>query len=315
MSTFLALHPDMTVLLRAREAAVPPDAGASPAEMRAFWTRYTAATKRPHPADMAVRDVTAPGPGGDIPLRLYRPTGAAPTPGAILYMHGGGFVLGDLDSSDTTAWSLAEQTGAVVASVDYRLAPEHPFPAAFEDCRAALHWLAETSGDLGIDGLRIAVAGDSAGGSLAAALAFCARDEGGPAIRAQVMINPCTGIDLSLPSYTDFADGPNLTTAAMIWFRDAYTPDTAGLADAYAWPAAAADFSNLPPAFVHTAEFDPIRDEGRVYAAALARAGVDVTYREARGMIHGFIRTRFAGDGGRAEFNASCDFLKHHLTN
>ena len=313
MSLAPAIHPDMAVLLRAREDAVPPAAGASPAEVRAFWSRYTAATHRPPPADMAVRDVAVPGPGGDVPVRLYRPAAAPASPGAILYMHGGGFVLGDLDSSDTTAWGLAEETGAVVASVDYRLAPEHPFPAAVEDCRAALDWLAETPGEAGIDAARIAVAGDSAGGCLAAALCLASRDAGGPLLRAQAPIYPCTGIDLSLPSYTDFADGPSLTTASMVWFRDAYTPDAESLANPLAWPAMAKDFSGLPPAFVHTAEIDPIRDEGRVYAAALARAGVDVTYREAKGMVHGFLRTRLSGGAGRAEFEAPCEFLKRHL--
>ena len=313
MSAAPAIHPDMDVLLRARAEAEPPDAGASPAELRGFWSRYTAATHRPPPAGMAIRDGAVAGPGGDVPVRLYRPAGAEETPGAILYMHGGDFVLGDLESSDTTAWSLAERTGAVVASVDYRLAPEHPFPAAFEDCRAALHWLAENSGEAGIDPARIAVAGDSAGGSLAAALALYARDAGGPAIRAQVLLYPCTGIDLALASYTEHAEGPELTTAAMVWFRDAYTPDAAGLADADAWPAVAADFANLPPAFVHAAEIDPIRDEGRVYAAGLARAGVEVSYREARSFIHGFARARFAGAAGRAEFDAPCEFLTRHL--
>ena len=158
------------------------------------------------------------------------------------------------------------------------------------------------------------MAGESAGGNLAAGLALAARERDGPALAAQAIVYPCTGIDLELPSYTDFAEGTGLTTANMIVFRDAYTPDAAGLADWRAWPAVAADFSDLPPALVHTAEIDPIRDEGRDYAAKLARAGVDVTYREARRMIHGFTRARFAGADARAEFDAICEFLKGHLT-
>lgn len=308
-----AIHPDMAVLLRAREAAVPPAAGASVAEVRSFWSRYTAGTHRPPPADMAVRDVAVAGPGGDVPVRLYRPAGADERPGVILYMHGGGFVLGDLESSESVAWRLAEKTGAVVASVDYRLAPEYPFPVPFEDCLAVLRRLADSPTDAGIDPARIAVAGDSAGGNLAAALTLAARDAGGPAICAQALLYPCTGIDLALASYTDYAEGPGLTTASMVWFRDAYTPDAAGLADPLAWPAVAQDLAGLPPAFVHSAEIDPIRDEGRIYAGRLARAGVDVTYREAKGMIHGFARAHATGAAARAEFDALCGFLRRHL--
>jgi acetyl esterase len=303
----------MAVLLRAREAAVPPAAGASVAEVRSFWSRYTAATHCPPPAGMDVSDVAVAGPGEDVPVRLYRPAGAEPTPGVILYMHGGGFVLGGLDSSDSVAWGLAEKTGAVVASVDYRLAPEHPFPAPLNDCLAALRWLADSPAEAGIDPARIAVAGDSAGGNLAAALTIAARDAGGPAICAQTLLYPCTGIDLALASYTDYAEGPGLTTASMVWFRDAYTPDATGLADPLAWPAVAQDFSRLPPAFVHSAEIDPIRDEGRVYASRLACAGVDVTYREAKGMIHGFARAHVTGAAARTEFDALCEFLSRQL--
>ncbi len=313
MSATPAIHPDMAVLLRAREDAVPPVAGASVAEVRSFWGRYTAATHRPPPAGMAVRDIAVAGPDGDVPVRLYRPANAGEMPGVILYMHGGGFVLGDLESSETVAWGLAEKTGAVVASVDYRLAPEHPFPAPFDDCLAVLRWLADMPAEAGIDGTRIAVAGDSAGGNLAAALTLAARDARGPAICAQSLLYPCTGIDLALASYTHYAEGPGLSTASMVWFRDAYTPDATGLADPLAWPAAADDLAGLPPAFVHSAEIDPIRDEGRVYASLLARAGVDVTYREAKGMIHGFARAHVTGEGARAEFDALCEFLRRHL--
>jgi acetyl esterase len=228
-------------------------------------------------------------------------------------MHGGGFMLGDLASSDSIAWGLADQTGAVVVSVDYRLTPEHPYPAAFDDCYGVLSHLAAHADDFGVDAARVAVAGDSAGGNLSAALCLAARDRGGPRIAAQALIYPGTGLDQSAASYIEHADSPGLTTEGTRKYRDLYLPGNRDTDDPYARPVMARDLSNLPPAWVHSAEIDPIRDDGRVYASKLALAGVDVTYREARGMIHGFMRARFLGAAARAEFDAICDFLKHHL--
>jgi acetyl esterase len=304
------MHPDMQFLLRARDVAGAP--GETVADYRRFWNAYAAATATPCPPRIATHDRAVPAPHGSVMVRVYRPSDAARSAPGIVYMHGGGFMLGDLDSSDTTAWGLADGTGAVVVSVDYRLTPEHPFPAAFDDCWAVLVWLAGHGAAIGVDPARLAVAGDSAGGTMAAALALAARDRGGPVLRAQAAIYPWVGLPFTYPSYAENADGPGLTLASMHKFRTAYlgAEDTD---DQRAMPIKARDFASLPPALVHTAQFDPIRDDGRVYAARLAEAGTWVSYREAAGMIHGFLRARLAGAGAGAEFDAIRRFLKEHL--
>jgi len=302
----MPLHPEMQFLLDARDKAGAP--GSDVATYRRFWNAYAAVTASPRPADMQVADHRA----GAVPFRLYRPAGAAGARGCIVYLHGGGFMLGDLDSSDTTAWGLAHETGAVVVSVDYRLAPEHPYPAAFDDSWAVLEHVARHGAELGIDSTRLAVAGDSAGGNLAAVLALAARDRGGPALCAQAAIYPWVGIPFTSESYRANALGPGLTLESMVKFRQAYLggEDTD---DAYAMPIKARDFARLPPTLVMTAELDPIRDDGRVYAAKLAGAGTDVTYRELPGLLHGFLRARLAGPYCRGAFREIAGFLARHL--
>lgn len=307
----MALHPEMQFLLAARDKAGSP--GSDVAAYRRFWNAYAAVTASPRPDGMRVADRSIQTPAGALALRVYKPAGGpgGPRPG-ILYLHGGGFMLGDLDSSDTTAWGLAEESGAVVVSVDYRLAPEHPYPAAFEDAWAALLHVARHGAALGIDPARLAVAGDSAGGNLAAVLALAARDRGGPALRAQAAIYPWVGIPFDYPSYRENALGPGLTLESMLKFRRAYLggEDTE---DPYAMPIKARDFGGLAPAIVVTAALDPIRDDGRVYAARLAEAGTDVVYREAPGLLHGFLRARLAGPYCRGEFVRITDVLKQRL--
>jgi len=311
----MPLHPEMQFLLAARDKAGEP--GDDVAAYRRFWNAYAAATASPRPQGMRVLDRSLETAAGPIAYRVYKPAGGpaagggGPCPG-ILYLHGGGFMLGDLDSSDTTAWGLAEESGAIVVSVDYRLAPEHPYPAAFEDSWAVLLQVARHGAALGIDPARLAVAGDSAGGNLAAALALAARDRGGPALRAQAAIYPWVGIPFTYPSYRENAQGPGLTLDSMVKFRRAYLggEDTE---DPYAMPIKARDFAGLPPALVVTAALDPIRDDGRVYAARLAEAGTDVTYRELPGLLHGFLRARLAGPYCRAEFRRISAFLRERL--
>ena len=305
------MHPDMKILTEARP---PPPPGQTIEENRAAWTEYSQKLSEPAPRDMTVFDRTISTPAGHVLVRVYHP-GATQAPGAcIVYMHGGGFMKGDLDSSDSIAWGFAEKTGASVISVDYRLAPEHPYPAAFDDCYGVLTWLADNGGDIDVDGRRFAVAGDSAGGNLAAALCLAARDRGGPKIMAQALIYPGTGLDQDRGSYIENADGPGLTTAGTKQYRDWYLPHDTDTTDPYARPIMATDFANLPSAHVHSAEIDPIRDDGRVFASKLALAGNLVTYREAKGMIHGFMRARFKGAGAAAEYQAVCDFLKNQLS-
>lgn len=305
------LHPDMQYLLAARDAAGPK--GETPDEQRRFWSAYTGALNEPHPKDMKVWDEVVDNADHNVPVRIYRPASAGANAPAVVYMHGGGFMLGDLDSSDAVAWGFAEQAGAVVVSVDYRLTPEHPYPAAVNDCWTTLLWLAGNSTRLDIDSSRIGVAGDSAGGNLAAVMALKARDTGALKLACAAIIYPGTGLDQDQPSYSEHADGPGLTRAGTIKYRDLYLPDDRDTDDPYARPVMAHDLSGLPPFWVHSAEIDPIRDDGRVFASKLALAGGDVTYREARGMIHGFMRARFKGKAARREYDLICDFLRTHL--
>ncbi len=305
------LHPDMQVLLDARDGAGPK--GDGPEEQRRFWTAYTQATNRPAPADMAIRDDIVETADHKVPVRIYRPANAPNPAPAIIYMHGGGFMLGDLDSSDSVAWGFADGANAVVVSVDYRLTPENPYPAAFNDCWGVLTWLADNATKLGIDASRIGLAGDSAGGNLGAALALKARDEGGPTVACVAIIYPGTGLDQDQPSYFEHADGPGLTRDGTIKYRDLYLPDDRNTDDPYARPIMAESLAGLPPFWVHSAEIDPIRDDGRNFAAEIAKAGGDVTYREAKRMIHGFMRARFTGPAAAREYALICDFLKTRL--
>lgn len=311
MTTGKTIHPEMQVLLDARNGAGKK--GETVEEQRRYWAVYVQATARPHPDDMAIHDRTVPTDEREVPVRVYRPAGADAPRSCIVYLHGGGFMLGDLDSSDTIAWGFAQATGAVVVSVDYRLTPEHPYPAAFNDTYGVTTYVAAHSAEFGIDAERIALAGDSAGGNLAAATCLAARARGVPKIVAQALVYPDTGLDQNYPSYVEHADAPGLTTASMIKYRDLYLPGNRDTDDPYARPVMAKDHSGLPPAWVHTAEIDPIRDDGRVYASKLALAGTWVTYREARGMIHGFMRARFAGSAAKAEYDAICAFLPTNL--
>jgi acetyl esterase len=196
-------------------------------------------------------------------------------------------VIGDLDTGDSSMRALCNQAGAVIVSVDYRLAPEHPFPAPADDCFAATRWVADHAGDLSIDPLRVAVGGDSAGGNLAAATTLRCRDEGGPALAFQLLVYPVTDCTLTQPSHVENGEGYLLTHASMVWFVDHYLGD-ADAKEPIASPLHADDLGGLPPALVFTAEFDPLRDEGEAYAARLREAGVRVDHVRVDGQIHGF---------------------------
>ncbi|HEY3799557.1 MAG TPA: alpha/beta hydrolase [Caulobacteraceae bacterium] len=232
------------------------------------------------PAETTI--LTAPGPGGDIPLRLYRPADA--TGAALLFFHGGGWVAGGFATHDGLCRRLAA-SGATVIAVDYRLAPEHPFPAAFDDGLAALRWIAANAAALGIDAGRLAVGGDSVGGGLAAAAALAVRDGGGPALAAQLLICPILDPAGAGGSREAFGDGHFIDRAAFAQDLKDYAPP---LGDPRVAPLRAASFAGLPPAIVHTAEFDPFRDEGEAFADALAAAGVSVRRTRHDGQIHYF---------------------------
>jgi acetyl esterase len=240
----------------------------------------------------SVEPRTIPGPAGEIPVVVYTPESGpddGPLP-VLLFLHGGGFFLGSPHSHGPVARELAARSGRLVVSVDYRLTPEHEFPAAVDDCYAALLWVAEHAPEFGGDASRLAVAGDSAGGNLSAVLTLRARDEGGPAITAQALIYPVTDSGLDTVSMHDNAEGYMLTAASMGWMWGMYVPDESRRSDAYASPLQAGDHAGLPPAVVITAEYDPLRDEGEAYAAKLAAAGVPVQQVRFDGMIHGFVQ-------------------------
>lgn len=231
-------------------------------------------------------------------VRRYHPNATGPLP-TVLYCHGGGWVLGDLDTHDELCRHLAESLPAVVVAVDYRRAPEHRYPAALDDCWAALEWCAAEIADLGGDPAKLVVAGESAGGSLAAVLALRAREHGGPAIAAQLLLYPSVDCVSERPSHVENAEGCFLTTETMNWFINAYLPDPAERAQPEAGPWYAASLAGLPPAVVATAEFDPLRDEGDDYAARLAAAGVPVRHLPCPGLVHGFV-VGFPGSVPRA---------------
>ena len=231
-----------------------------------------------------------------------------------MYLHGGAFIKGSLDTGDTIAWGVADVAGVVVVSVDYRLAPRYPFPAGLEDCYSVVSHLAEYGAHFGIRGDRLALWGDSAGGNLTAATCLVARDRGGPDIVAQALNYPCLTDELTSDSYRRYAESPGLRTANMDMGWSHYLGDRRPTDDPYAAPLKAEDLSLLPPAHVHYAEFDPLADDAVQYADRLAAAGNEVVLRCAQRMIHGFVRARFSGPDAAAEFALPCGFLREKLT-
>ncbi|HTC35762.1 MAG TPA: alpha/beta hydrolase [Bryobacteraceae bacterium] len=256
-----------------------------------------------------VEDFSIPGPDGDVPVRLYAMEHGGVRP-ALIYFHGGGWVFGNLDTHDSVCRDLAAESGAVVISVDYRLSPEVKFPAAVNDSYAATLWIAANAERLGIDARRISVGGDSAGGNLATVIAMRCRDAGGPALARQLLIYPATDLSsFDTASYRELAEGYFLTRAAMQWFTGHYlaSGDQSRLPEAS--PLHAPNLSGLPPAFVITAEFDPLRDEGEAYAARLQQAGVPVTVKRYPGMVHGFVSMRGVVSGGRQAIQEAAKFV------
>ena len=293
------------------QAPPPPD---DPVERVAAMrvgvaTFNTVGAGAPEPVH-AVDDLLADGPHGPIPIRRYLPTDGADLP-VVVWIHGGGFVCGDLESYDFVARRLAVESGAAVFSVDYRLAPEHPFPIPLDDCHAALAWIVANAGELGVDGSRVAVAGDSAGGNLSAALALRCRVEG-PELRAQVLIYPVIDPACDTKSMVDNAAGYMLTADSMREMWGFYLA-TINTTDPFFAVNKAADYSGLPPALVLTAEFDPLRDEGEHYAALLDAADVDTKVIRYDGMIHGFLGMREIVPAANEAMAETAAFLRSHL--
>jgi acetyl esterase len=286
------LHPQAQALLRLiEERGLPPTHTLSPAEARQLYRERRFFTQPAPPEVASARDLEAPGASGAIPLRFYRPAGSAPADvlPVLVYYHGGGFVIGDLDTHDTLCRQLCNLSGSAVVAVDYRLAPEHPFPAAVDDVLAATRWVRSQASSLHVDANRMAVGGDSAGGNLAAVVALAARDAGDPPLAFQLLIYPATDQRHGAPSHTTNGQGYLLTRDTIHYFRGHYMPDPAGQLDWRASPLLHADHAGLPPALVLTAGYDPLRDEGLQYAQKLTEAGNRATLVNFERQIHGFI--------------------------
>jgi acetyl esterase len=286
------LDPDAAAVFKAfQEAGRPAYETVSAAEARELYLKGRFVTN-PEPSELqSVQPLAIPSPAGSIPARLYTPKTLRRTGGlapCLVFFHGGGWVIGDLDSHDVVCRKLADEAQLIVISVDYRLAPEHKFPAAVDDAIEATKWIAGNAKQLGIDASRLMVGGDSAGGNLAAVVAIAARDGDGPRIAGQVLIYPATDFAMTHPSHREPETSILLTHSVIKWFRDHYLGGAADAADWRASPARATTLSGLPPAYVLTAGADPLRDEGDEYAARLKEAGVPVTYKHFPGQFHGF---------------------------
>jgi acetyl esterase len=287
------LHPHAKALLDMMiERGIPPTHTLSPAEARAFYRERRAVTQPDPPPIAETRELQAPGPLGPIPLRLYHPQPAGErraAPPVLVYFHGGGWVIGDLDTHDTLCRELAIGSGCAVLAVDYRMGPEHRFPAAVDDCIAATRWVRDHAAELGVDASRLAVGGDSAGGNLATVVAISLRDAGDLPVRFQLLIYPATDQRRGWPSHTSNAQGYLLTADTMAYFHDHYIADKAQDQDWRASPLLHPDLSRLPPALVLTAGYDPLRDEALQYSHRLTLAGNRCTHVLFERQIHGFI--------------------------
>jgi len=286
------LHPQTRALLDLIESRqIPPTHTLSVADARAYYRDRRSVTQ-PAPAEVAqVHELQAGGPHGSIPLRLYRPLGSAETETlpALVYYHGGGWTIGDLDTHDSLCRELANGAGCAVISIDYRMGPEHRFPAAVDDCLAATRWVHANAEALHLDAARLAVGGDSAGGNLAAVISIAARESGDLPIAFQLLIYPATDQHRTAASHAENAQGYLLTTDTMDYFTGHYIADAAQYEDWRASPLLHENLANLPPALVLTAGFDPLRDEGKAYAERLTAAGNQASYVCFDRQIHGFI--------------------------
>jgi acetyl esterase len=284
-----------------------------PVEGRAEFEKRAAADPRLCEEVASVSDRTIPGPAGKIPVRIYTPQGTGPFP-VVLFFHGGGWVLGSINTHDEVPRSICHRSGSVVVSVDYRLAPEHKFPAALDDCYAALVWASEHAAEIDGDGKRIALAGDSAGGNLVAAVSQKARDQKGPKIALQILIYPVINHNLDTASYHQMSRGYGLTRSAMQRFWIDYLAKPADGASPYVSPIRAECLAGLPPALILSAHWDVLRDEGEAYAAALAQAGVPVECTRYLTMNHGFIRQAASFEEGRKAHDQMAAALKAAFT-
>lgn len=308
MMTRMSLDPQIASQIRALDKGFPHVETMTGAQARAAIRARFVAPARPEQVG-AVRDQAVEGPRGEIGVRIYRPEATRPLP-VLVYAHGGGFVFCDLDSHDELCRRFTNLIPAVVVSVAYRLAPEHPWPAAAEDMYAVTRWAAGNAGTFGGDPSCISVGGDSAGGNLAAVTALMARDRGGPGLAAQLLIYPTLAADFETESYRLYGDGYYNPTAAMRWYWDQYVPSSADRQHPYATPLNA-DLRGLPPGVVVAAGHDPLRDDGLAFAKALSEAGVATTRRQYEGAVHGFMTMPALDLAQRARKEVCADLARH----
>ena len=308
----MPVDPQIQVLISAR-AKLPPTHTLSVADARVqMAARAIPGLRIPEVVSVVNRDMQ--GPAGSLPLRIYTPAGAGPFP-IMVFFHGSGFVVCDLDTHDAMCRNLCVGTGSVVVSVDYRLAPENKFPAAPDDCLAATRWAVDNAGALNGDTARVLVAGDSAGGNLAAVTALRCRDEGGPLLAGQLLIYPVTDYHTpGTPSYEENAEGYGLGRAGMEWFWNHYLTDASEAAHPHASPLRANNLAGLPPAYVTTAEYDPLRDEGESYGKALQAAGVPTRIKRWDGVNHGFFFFVGIVDKSGAAMDEACAWVNEILS-
>jgi len=305
----MPIDPQVQAFLNELKALdAPPLHTLSPQEARAAAAADAEAVGSAE-AVAAMQDRTVPGPAGEIPVRIYVPEGIGPFP-VLVYYHGGGWVLGSIGTHDATCREVANAAGCMVVSVEYRLAPEHKYPAAVDDAYTAAQWVLENAESVGGDPRRVAVGGDSAGGNLAAAVCLMARDRAAVQPSLQVLIYPIVDYNLDTPSYLENAEGYFLTRDTMRWFWQCYLERDEDGFHPYASPLRAEVLTGLPPALIITAEYDPLRDEGEAYAARLRDAGVPVTLTRYDGMIHAFFRRTAQFDKARIAMQEAADALK-----
>ncbi len=310
----MALNPQAKAFLdMLASSGAPPIEQLPLAEARAVRSEMIEAGGPEEPV-AEVRNRSVPGPGGPIAVRVYRPAKNQTLP-ALIFFHGGGFVICNLDTHDRQCRSLANGSGCAVISVDYRLAPEHKYPAAVEDAYAATKYIAEHAAEFGVDPKRIAVGGDSAGGNLATVVSLLSRDRGGPRLKFQLLIYPVVDFYDESPSMQQYSKDHFLTRESMDWFTKSYLPSREAGLEPSASPMNATDFRGLPPAMILTAECDPLRDQGEAYARKLQAAGVPVNLKRYEGMIHPFFQFAAVLDTAKVALKDAASALRQALGN
>lgn len=306
----MSLHPQIKAYLDAMEELGAPPLHTVPVDVaRQMYEKGAEQTCGTPPQPHAIEELDIPGPASKLKAWLYRPSGETNLP-VLVYFHGGGFTIGSLQSHDCVCRTLCVETGCIVISVDYRLAPEHKYPAAVEDAWAATCWVVNNARKLGADPDRVAVGGDSAGGNLAAVVCLMAKEAGDPQLSYQLLIYPGTDMTCSLPSHTTFAEGYRLTRDLITWFYEAYFTREDDVTEWQASPLNAREFVGLPPAFILSAGYDPLQDENRSYAYKLEGAGVEVTFSHYPDMIHGFYTMPGILDSARKALSESAAALR-----